>query len=61
MCLNSLLYLPVQGGGEAYPTHSERSKGNWIGHIWRMYCLLKRVIAGNRGNYRSDGKTRKKR
>jgi hypothetical protein len=38
----------------------KRRKANWIGHILRRNCLLKRVFEGKRRKDESDGKTRKK-
>jgi hypothetical protein len=35
-------------------------KANWIGHMLHRICLLKRVIEGQIGKDRTDGKTRKK-
>ena len=38
-----------------------KRKANWIGHILRRNCLLRRVIEGKiKGGNRSDRKTRKK-
>ena len=37
----------------------KRRKGNWIGHILRGNCLLKRTIEGDRRRDISDGKKRK--
>ena len=49
----------VKGSGTSYTV--KRSKADWIGHILRRNCLLKKAIEGKiEGKNRSDGKTKKK-
>jgi hypothetical protein len=33
-------------GGEEYPTYNKKIEANFIGHIFHMNCLLKRIIEG---------------
>jgi hypothetical protein len=48
--------MPISFGHEI-----SKRKANWIGHILRRNCLLRRVIEGNiKVGDRSDRKTRKK-